>query len=471
MKGLPQIAALSIAAASLIAAVPPAAQTKQDREDDRPHNRPRLDPDDAYKNHCMRCHMATPQYSSGRMQTIVMHMRVRANLTQEETDAILQYLTLGEDSGGQEGPQSNERFQKDTRDSPAPAAGTALEQPAATQEAPVTPRPPAAEEPLPSQNPPATREPLAAQESPAAREPLASQKPPATRKPLAIKEAPVIHEPPVSQEPPATSEPLATREPPAHQPPTAQRPLDTGEALAARERPAAATVQRRTASTGPAPAAESYIEAGFAAFQTRRFEQAEIEFRKAVETDPTSTSARFYLGYTVGMIWMGSQGGGKRLRATRKPGTPTRATVQEAPSTGTALADEQGSPALAAGAYELDAALRTASPALPILRITLKNGSEFSLKEPPRPSGNRMLIRTTDAKFFSVARSEIQSITTAPSAPLPRLDTHDSRQLGAIARHLRKGKPALVAAGPGTPPLASVLSSEFEEPQTGTVHQ
>jgi hypothetical protein len=57
---------------------------------DSRHN---IDPDDAYKNNCMRCHTSTQQYSPRQTKTIVMHMRVRANLTQEEAEAILKYLT------------------------------------------------------------------------------------------------------------------------------------------------------------------------------------------------------------------------------------------------------------------------------------------------------------------------------------------------------------------------------------------
>jgi hypothetical protein len=52
-----------------------------------------IDPDDAYKNNCMRCHTSTQQYSPRKTKTIVMHMRVRANLTQEEAEAVLKYLT------------------------------------------------------------------------------------------------------------------------------------------------------------------------------------------------------------------------------------------------------------------------------------------------------------------------------------------------------------------------------------------
>ena len=57
-----------------------------------------VDPDDAYKNNCMRCHGPVRQYSPRQTATILMHMRVRANMTEEETQAILQYL------GGSEPP-------------------------------------------------------------------------------------------------------------------------------------------------------------------------------------------------------------------------------------------------------------------------------------------------------------------------------------------------------------------------------
>lgn len=43
---------------------------------------------------------------------------------------------------------------------------------------------------------------------------------------------------------------------------------------------------------------QAFIDAGLAAFRKRRFGKAEIEFRKAVEADPGSAAATFYLGYT-----------------------------------------------------------------------------------------------------------------------------------------------------------------------------
>lgn len=52
-----------------------------------------IDPDRAYKAHCARCHLAPRKFPEGKMATVMRHMRVRANLTEEETAAILKYLT------------------------------------------------------------------------------------------------------------------------------------------------------------------------------------------------------------------------------------------------------------------------------------------------------------------------------------------------------------------------------------------
>jgi len=51
-----------------------------------------IDPDDAYKNNCLRCHASVQAYSPKKTETIVMHMRVRANLTDQESRAIVEYL-------------------------------------------------------------------------------------------------------------------------------------------------------------------------------------------------------------------------------------------------------------------------------------------------------------------------------------------------------------------------------------------
>lgn len=50
-----------------------------------------------------------------------------------------------------------------------------------------------------------------------------------------------------------------------------------------------------------APTAESAsasIDAGLAAFKKKRFRQAEIDFRKALDADPQSAAATWYLAYT-----------------------------------------------------------------------------------------------------------------------------------------------------------------------------
>jgi len=43
---------------------------------------------------------------------------------------------------------------------------------------------------------------------------------------------------------------------------------------------------------------DSHIDAGLAAFKKKRFRQAEIEFRQAVDADPNNAAATWYLGYT-----------------------------------------------------------------------------------------------------------------------------------------------------------------------------
>ena len=49
--------------------------------------------DDAYKSNCTRCHLAPRRFPERKMATIMRHMRVRANLTEEEAKGILRFLT------------------------------------------------------------------------------------------------------------------------------------------------------------------------------------------------------------------------------------------------------------------------------------------------------------------------------------------------------------------------------------------
>jgi tetratricopeptide (TPR) repeat protein len=48
-----------------------------------------------------------------------------------------------------------------------------------------------------------------------------------------------------------------------------------------------------------AQTADDAINAGIAAFKKRRFAAAEEQFAKAVEAEPNSAAAHFYLGYTI----------------------------------------------------------------------------------------------------------------------------------------------------------------------------
>ncbi len=55
--------------------------------------KPEIDPDQAYRANCSRCHAKPRRLPDREMATIMRHMRVRANLTAEEAEAILRYLT------------------------------------------------------------------------------------------------------------------------------------------------------------------------------------------------------------------------------------------------------------------------------------------------------------------------------------------------------------------------------------------
>jgi tetratricopeptide (TPR) repeat protein len=45
--------------------------------------------------------------------------------------------------------------------------------------------------------------------------------------------------------------------------------------------------------------AEGHIKAGLAAYHKRHFQEAERHFQAAVDADPASAAAHFYLGYTI----------------------------------------------------------------------------------------------------------------------------------------------------------------------------
>lgn len=53
----------------------------------------RLSAAQAYKANCTRCHSELPKLEPRAMTTVLMHMRVRANMPKDEARAILEYLT------------------------------------------------------------------------------------------------------------------------------------------------------------------------------------------------------------------------------------------------------------------------------------------------------------------------------------------------------------------------------------------
>ena len=81
----------------------------------------------------------------------------------------------------------------------------------------------------------------------------------------------------------------------------------------------------------PTEASKDYIDAGLKAFKRRRFRAAQAEFQKAVDAEPRSAAATFYLAYTYYKI-----------------SEPTRRLT----------ADKKRAAELFAKAYELDPAFR-----------------------------------------------------------------------------------------------------------------
>lgn len=96
--------------------------------------------------------------------------------------------------------------------------------------------------------------------------------------------------------------------------------------------------------------------------------------------------------------------------------------------------------------------LGLASPAEPTSTLTLRDGRVFLLQKPARRVGNRLVFRTREGKTYSVESTEVRSTGAhpEPTPGPPRLDRHDSRALGAIARaeRNRKGKRVEIAPRP-----------------------
>ncbi len=52
----------------------------------------RLEGEKRFRANCGRCHMAPPKFAPRMVATIVRHMRVRANITDEDRRQILRYM-------------------------------------------------------------------------------------------------------------------------------------------------------------------------------------------------------------------------------------------------------------------------------------------------------------------------------------------------------------------------------------------
>jgi len=87
-----------------------------------------------------------------------------------------------------------------------------------------------------------------------------------------------------------------------------------------------------------------------------------------------------------------------------------------------------------------------------LTRLVMKDGTVYTLKEPPQVSGNRLIFTTVDGLTLSAKQDDVQSIGAAPKPPppAPTYMPQDSRALGAIAREdrERQHKVAEVAPAP-----------------------
>ena len=70
-------------------AAAPAVSASHNAQDDAS----RFEGEKRFHSNCGRCHMAPPKFPPRMMSTIVRHMRVRANITDEDRRLILRYMT------------------------------------------------------------------------------------------------------------------------------------------------------------------------------------------------------------------------------------------------------------------------------------------------------------------------------------------------------------------------------------------
>jgi mono/diheme cytochrome c family protein len=67
----------------------PTANASHNAQDDAA----RVEGEKRFHSNCGRCHNAPPKFPPRMMSTIIRHMRVRANITDEDRRFILRYMT------------------------------------------------------------------------------------------------------------------------------------------------------------------------------------------------------------------------------------------------------------------------------------------------------------------------------------------------------------------------------------------
>lgn len=98
-------------------------------------------------------------------------------------------------------------------------------------------------------------------------------------------------------------------------------------------------------------------------------------------------------------------------------------------------------------------AFAPSEPASAPTKLTLRNGTVYLLKEPPRISGTRIIFTTLEGKLYMLDQSEIEAVGAMPRPTVApkRYDIEDSRQLGAIARQRRAATGRRAEVAPRSP--------------------
>lgn len=87
-------------------------------------------------------------------------------------------------------------------------------------------------------------------------------------------------------------------------------------------------------------------------------------------------------------------------------------------------------------------------------QMRLKDGTVYDLKAPPYLKNGRFVFTTHDGKVLSLAEVEVDEIKLQPPSGPGRAapNTHDSHQLGAIAREERRKKGTYTLLAPAPTP-------------------